>query len=72
VFSRVSRTSVDIAGSLWSWDGRPPNSRSKYLFSRAFDFLAFADAPTAAPSRGGCRWTALDTGSPALSEASLN
>jgi hypothetical protein len=31
---RKYRTSLDIAGSLWSWDGWPLNSQSKYLFSR--------------------------------------
>ena len=51
---------LDVAGSHWSWGGRPPNSQSKYLFSRPFYFSIFIDAPTTAPQSLGCRETSLD------------
>ena len=34
------------------WDGWPPNSRFKYLFSQPFHPSVSADAPTGAPSKG--------------------
>jgi len=61
VFSRVSRTSVDIAGGLWSWDGWPPNSPSKYLFSQLFCFSGTCICPQLCPLKRlaatGRRWT---------------
>ena len=51
------RTSLDIAGSLWSWDGWPPNSRIKCLFSLGFGLAASVDAPIAALSK---RWLPED------------
>jgi hypothetical protein len=53
-------TSLDVAGSLWSWDGWPPNSQPKYLFLQPFYFSASADAPRVPPARNGCYRTSLD------------
>ena len=39
------------------WDGWPPNSRSKSLFSQQFNLLVSAGAPTGAPSK---RWLPPD------------
>jgi hypothetical protein len=33
------------------WDGWPPNSHSKRLFAREFDFPVSVDAPITAPSK---------------------
>jgi hypothetical protein len=52
---------MDIPGSLGIWDGWPPNSMSKRLFSRVFDFSVLEDAPTTAPSN---RWLLPDVAGP--------
>jgi hypothetical protein len=44
-------TSLDLTGRLWSWDGWPPNSRSKRLFSREIDFLVSRGCPHLYPCK---------------------
>jgi hypothetical protein len=57
------RTLLDVAGSLWSWDGCPPHCESKSLFSRVFKFPLSEDAPLLPLPNVGCLEKALDVGS---------
>jgi hypothetical protein len=56
-FSQVSRTSADVPGSLWSWDGWPPKSRAKCLIIKAFCYSLCKSGPNHGPSN---RWLLLD------------
>jgi hypothetical protein len=45
---------------IYWWDGRPPNFRSKRLFSPVLHFTVLPDAPITVPSKLGCHQTLLD------------